>query len=152
MRKHEIWKYITHTPGNTNFAILSQLLDEFANTVKNPLFNYEISVDRSSDLLGKKADDLQSNVVFKDGVFYGTLHYVTGYTGFSGNEEEQSGHYLTFKIVNEDADIIKVNGSTLDSDGIIVLIMKEGEKVKVELTKNEDTVEEWLDVSNLVFE
>ena len=152
MRKHEIWDYIAHTPGNTNYAILSQLLDEFAETASNPLLNYEISVDKTTDLFGKTADELQTGVIFDDGIFYGKLHYVTGYTGFSGNEEEQSGYYLTFKVVNEDADTIKVNGSTLDDDGIIILIMKEGGRVKVELTKDEETVEEWLDVSNLVFE
>lgn len=57
----------------------------------------------------------------------GTLKYVTGYTGFSGDVEEQSGHYLVLHATHATADSIKakLHGGkhgevTLDSDGILV--------------------------------
>ena len=45
------------------------------------------------DLLGKKASDLvgEDLCVYEDGTVEGTLKAVTGYTGFSSEEEEQSG-------------------------------------------------------------
>ena len=44
------------------------------------------------DLLGKKASDLvgEDLCVYEDGTVEGTLKAVTGYTGFSSEEEEQS--------------------------------------------------------------
>ena len=57
----------------------------------------------------------------------GTLKYVTGYTGFSGDEEEQSGNYLVLHATHPTADSIKakLHGGkhgevTLDSDGILI--------------------------------
>ena len=52
------------------------------------------------DLLGKKASDLvgEDLCVYEDGTVEGTLKAVTGYTGFSSEEEEQSGHYFPFKL------------------------------------------------------
>lgn len=43
------------------------------------------------DLLGKKASDLvgEDLCVYEDGTVEGTLKAVTGYTGFSSEEEEQ---------------------------------------------------------------
>ena len=38
--------------------------------------------------------DLQKDIVVSNGAISGTLKYVTGYTGFSGDTSEQSGHYL----------------------------------------------------------
>ena len=58
----------------------------------------------------------------------GTLHYVTGYTDFSGDPEEQEGNYLALHFEDEDATSIsvKVVGSdhdpvTLDEDGLLVI-------------------------------
>lgn len=48
---------------------------------------------------GKDVADLQDNVLINDDSISGTLKYVTGYTGFSGDVEEQSGNYLAFSIV-----------------------------------------------------
>lgn len=47
---------------------------------------------RVSTLIG---DDVK---VEKDGTVTGTLKHVTGYTGFSDNEEEQEGHYFPFRL------------------------------------------------------
>ena len=81
-------------------------------------------------MLGKHVDDLQSNVTVGRNAISGTLNYVEGYTGFSSKVEEQSGHYLAIHCEADDADSIVVqlgDGKpvTLDSDGIIVLLIKD---------------------------
>ncbi len=72
--------------------------------------------------------DLQSNVSVGDGVISGTLHYVEGYTGFSGLPAEQEGNYLAIHAEADGATSIGFRpiGSSespklLDSDGILVL-------------------------------
>lgn len=44
--------------------------------------------------------ELQSDVTISGGVISGTLPYVTGYTEFSGNPEQQEGNYLVLKVAN----------------------------------------------------
>lgn len=53
-----------------------------------------------ADLLGKKAADLQSNIVVNDKTMNisGTLKHVTGYTGFSSKVDEQSGNYIALNV------------------------------------------------------
>lgn len=47
------------------------------------------------DVYGKRVSDLQSNIVVRSDAILGTLHHVTGYTGFNGSEpEEQEGYFL----------------------------------------------------------
>ena len=73
--------------------------------------------------------DLQEDVEINGNEIVGTLPYVTGYTQFSGVEEEQEGNYLVLKAESDDGATITaelVGGTlghpvTLDSDGIIVL-------------------------------
>ena len=80
------------------------------------------------DVLGKDAGDLQEDVAIANGAITGTLKYVTGYTGFSGDVSEQSGNYLAIKV-EADADSITVelvggtlgHPVTLDEDGMIVI-------------------------------
>ena len=54
----------------------------------------------NDDLFGKKAADLQSNIVVNDNAMTisGTLKHVTGYTGFSSNANEQSGNYIALNV------------------------------------------------------
>ena len=80
------------------------------------------------DVLGKDAGDLQEDVAIANGAITGTLKYVTGYTGFSGDVSEQSGNYLAIKVeANADSITVElINGTlghpvTLDSDGMIVI-------------------------------
>ena len=155
MRFRNIMEYVQETPGNTNPAILKQMVDEYVAAQNNELASYTIDADieDSVDLLGKKASDLQKGVFIVDGKVFGTLKYVTGYTGFSGRADEQEGYYLALQYEWEDADSIKVNGVTLDSDGIHILIIKKiGGKVKVEVSKDEDTYSEYIDISALKYE
>lgn len=76
---------------------------------------------------------------------YGTLKHVTGYTGFSGVEAEQSGHYLALKIDTDDEDdeitVELVNGTlghpvTLDSDRNIVLRITNPHRQKIRIVAN----------------
>ncbi len=57
----------------------------------------------------------------------GISHWVTGYTGFSGVTEEQSGNYLALHATADNGAVIqsKLQGGplgwvTLDSDGIVI--------------------------------
>lgn len=97
-------------------------------------------------LFGKSVSDLQSDVVITSTGISGTLNYVTGYTGFSGDVSEQKGNYLALHVdTKEPVDSITVEllgGSlghavTLDSDRIIVIRItdKDTQKVKVVVNK-----------------
>lgn len=70
------------------------------------------------------------------------MKHVTGYTGFSGTADEQSGHYLALKIDTDDPDdeitVELVNGTlghpvTLDSDRNIVLRISNPRKQKIRI-------------------
>lgn len=155
MRFRNIMEYIQETPGNTNSAILKQMVDEYAADKDNALAAYTIDADiaDSVDLLGKKASDLQKGVFIVDGKVFGTLKYVTGYTGFSGRADEQEGYYLVLHYACEDADSIKVNGVTLDEDGLHILIMKKkGGNIKVEVIKDSDSYIDYVNVDELKYE
>ena len=155
MRFRNIMEYIQETPGNTNPAILKQMVDEYVAAQNNELAAYTIDADieDSVDLLGKKASDLQKGVFIVDGKVFGTLKYVTGYTGFSGRADEQEGYYLVLHYACEDADSIKVNGVTLDEDGLHILIMKKkGGNIKVEVIKDSDSYVDYVNVDALKYE
>ena len=155
MRFRNIMEYVQETPGNTNPAILKQMVDEYVAAQNNELAAYTIDADieDSVDLLGKKASDLQKGVFIVDGKVFGTLKYVTGYTGFSGRADEQEGYYLALHYACEDADSIKVNGVTLDEDGLHILIMKKkGGNIKVEVIKDSDSYVDYVNVDALKYE
>lgn len=105
-----------------------------------------IGLSGDVDLLGKTADDLQEDVEVGVDAITGTLKYVTGYTGFSGNVAEQEGNYLAIKVTAIDGATITVeliNGTvghpvTLDEDGMIVLRItdKSTQSVQVVATKD----------------
>lgn len=158
MRYRQIWDYIKETPYNTNPTILKQMIEEYGRTVSNPLSQYTIDadIDEEVDLLGKSVLDLQNGVTIEDGIFKGTIYYNTGYTGFSGDPAEQEGYYVAFHTAYDGADSIKVNGVTLDEDGIIVLRFKNGtnknSKAIVEIIKDENSFKDYLDCSQLILE
>lgn len=101
----------------------------------NPLsaLTVDVSIAADENLLGKVISDLQSNVVVKAKSVAGTLKYVDDYTGFSGDPDEQVGHYLAIHASVPEVDdvTIKIKVSTkagekaLDSDGILVLRVKD---------------------------
>lgn len=77
----------------------------------------------------------------------GTLHYVTGYTGFSGDSAEQEGNYLALHFEDDGASSIavKVIGSdkppvTLDEDGLLVIRIRDvAEGLEVSTVKDGTT-------------
>lgn len=151
MRFREIWEYIQQTPGNTNKTILKQMVDAYA--ADTPVVSVDADIADSVDLLGKKASDLQEGIFIDDGKVYGTIKYVKDYTGFSGIPDEQQGYYVALHYESDYADSIKVNGVTLDPDGLHILILKKlGGKVKVELIKNSEVTVDYIDLSGLKFE
>lgn len=58
--------------------------------------SFDIAVDY--DLLGKVVGDLQEDMAISTNNIVGKSHYVEGYTGFSGDPEEQEGNYIAFKV------------------------------------------------------
>ena len=120
-------------------------------------------IPEGTDLLGKELDDLQVNVSVGNSGIGGTLHYVTGYTGFSGETELQSGNYLVLKC-----DTGAISGSTitceliggdygpatLDPDGIIIFRVKNKQQ-KVKVTASKDgyaTVTRTYDLASLILQ
>lgn len=104
-----------------------------------------------TDVLGKTVAELQSGVKISGSTISGTLNNIDGYTGFSGNVAEQSGHYLVLRAVTGNAsDTITVeliggtvgHPVTLDSDRNIVLRIANTstQSVKVVATDGEHTV------------
>ena len=109
-----------------------------------------VGLSGSVDLLGKTADDLQTGVEVGNGAITGTLKYVTGYTGFSGDVEEQSGNYLALKVTAVEGATITVeliNGTvghpvTLDEDGMIVIRITDKSTQSVQVVATKDSKSE----------
>lgn len=71
-------------------------------TVRRDKVKIEFTIAPDTDLLGKVVGDLQEDTAVSGDNILGTSHYVTGYTGFSGDPEEQEGNYLAFKVAYAD--------------------------------------------------
>lgn len=103
----------------------------------------ESDISSSVDLLGKIVTDLQEDIEVGTDAITGTLKSVSGYTGFSGDVSEQSGHYLALHCeATEGATItVELIGGThgpvnLDEDGLIIFrIAATTQKVKVTAAK-----------------
>ncbi len=155
MRMREVVDYVLNSPQNTNPVILKRCIESYVDRSKNPLYGYtlDVDIDKETDLLGLTVDDLQKDVFIEDGLFHGTLYHVKDYVGFSGNPEEQTGWYIALHVAYEGADAIKVNGVTLDPDGIHILWFKEPKRAKatIEIIDGEDSITDTIDFSELVF-
>lgn len=118
----------------------------------------DVSIASDTDLLGKVVSDLQSDIAIGENEITGTLKYVTGYTGFSGEPELQSGNFLALHITTNDGAPISVEliggkygPVTLDEDGILITrIANKGQRVKI--TSGSMTKEYSLANINLLFE
>ena len=69
------------------------------------------------------------------------MHYVTGYTGFSGDPNEQTGHYLAVKCTADEGDTIVLDliggmhgPVTLDDDGICIIRITDPETQQLKYT------------------
>ena len=109
--------------------------------------------DPSTTRYGKEVDDLQSNIEINEGShqIVGTLRYVTGYTGYSGDPAEQSGNYLALDFAATPADsVIKVeviggnsegNPVTVDDGYCVFRIRDRKQKIKVTSTNGDNVIE-----------
>ena len=103
---------------------------------------------------GKDVDDLQSNIQINEGSHQitGTLRYVTGYTGFSGDPAEQQGNYLALDLSATPAAeaVIKAeviggasegNPVTVDDGILVVRVANKSQKIKITATNGENVIE-----------
>lgn len=115
--------------------------------------------DSETTVLGKSVSDLQDNILIGQNSISGTLKYVTGYTGFSGNPSQQDGHFIALKF-ESDADEVTVEivGGTsgpvaLDEDmNWVGKITNDSQKIRVIATKDGATITKLYDLSQLEFE
>lgn len=73
----------------------------------------------SQTLLGKQVSDLVGDdlAVKADGSVIGTFHYVSDYTEFSSEPDEQSGYYFPFHLTKTGTNMtFKKNGSPTKQD------------------------------------
>ena len=73
----------------------------------------------SQTLLGKQVSDMVGNdlKVYQSGEVVGTFHYVTGFTGFSSEPEEQAGYYFPFHLTKSGTKMtFKKNGTPTKQD------------------------------------
>lgn len=121
----------------------------------------DANIGASVDLLGKVVSDLQENIAISNKALTGTLKYVEGYTGFSGDPTLQEGNYLAIHVDGVPADakvkVELIGGTygevTLDADRICILrIANVNQKIKVEAIKGKDVITEIYDLSGLTLE
>lgn len=110
--------------------------------VENVLKDLEVTgsfTATTEQLLGKALTDLQTNVEVDMTTckVTGNLKYVTGYTGFSGIEEEQSGNYIAIHVDVEDVTGVTYtstfNGRTVTFDSDQILIVRVNGKTHIPL-------------------
>lgn len=95
----------------------------------------DTAIAADEDLFGKVVGDLQSSIVIGESAIGGTLNYVTGYTGFSGDEELQEGNYIALHATAVDGSTItaqviggEFDAVTLDESGIVVMRVEDNTK------------------------
>ena len=147
----------------TGQTINGKSLTDIINSIAN---NYDAAAGLinlvpyySTDVLGKATTDLQANIKVDANAISGLLNYVTGYTGFSSDEEEQSGHYLClYTPIPADTTVTMelIGGTsgvkTLD-DGIIVLrVTSNTQSLRLIATKGDTTVTKVYTFTNLVLD
>lgn len=118
---------------------------------KSHLISLSSEIDAEENLLGLTVSDIQSNVSVVGNSITGTLLYVSGYTGFSGDTSEQSGNYIALHCTAQDGDTITmrlINGIhedpvTLDADGLVVVRVtnKDTQKLEFVATSTDGTSE-----------
>ena len=101
----------------------------------------DANIGVSVDLFGKVVSELQENIAIgDDNSITGKLFYVSDYTGFSSDPDQQKGHYLAIHVESVPGATITVTvtkPSVLDSDGIIVLFIVDSSQT-ITITANKD--------------
>lgn len=137
------------------------LVVPFSAIVYEFVYNLTLEVeakDNSATILGKAVSELQENVYVNDTSIQGVLNYVTGFTAFSDNPDEQEGHYLALQFEASEGATVKIQTiggltdeeKTLDSDMDAVIYVKSNKmKLRVTCTLNGDTVTKTLSFGGL---
>lgn len=94
------------------------------------------STATGTDLYGKAAADLQENVKIEADVISGTLKWVTGYTGYSGDPDLQEGNYLALKCDRESGVTVTVELIGGDSEGHPVTLPDDDDIMVGRITSN----------------
>ena len=80
----------------------------FAAYIPNSLgLGVNVTFTEGQELYGKTVETLQSDAKVVGSTFYGDIHYVTGYTGFSGDTDEQQGNYFAFNVTANTGVLVK---------------------------------------------
>lgn len=115
--------------------------------------------DAETERYGKTVSDLQTDVVVNgNSTITGTLKHVTGYTGFSGDTELQSGNYLALAFDADDGAEISVTLGTrgpvdlTDDMFLVARITDTSEVLTVTAVKSGHTEVKAYDLSRLVCE
>lgn len=103
---------------------------------------------------------MQSGIIVNDNSIEGVLHYVTGYTGFSSNVDEQSGNFLVLKFQHSEGatTTVEIIGGTsgpvaLDEDMIWVgRIEPSDQGIRVVTTLDGKSITKVYSIDNLVLE
>lgn len=165
--KKELRKLVTALGGvpskNTIPGLIGEVTDSFE--ALNPLTSLAVdaTIGESVDLLGKVVADLQEDIAIDDWAVTGKSKYVTGYTGFSGDEAEQKGNFIALHFGVPEMTIgtdvtIKVKGSgaenSLDADGLLVYRIKDDKSnLKIKVTASKDgytSITKFVDLSKLI--
>jgi len=100
---------------------------------------------------GKEVDDLQSNIEINSDSIMGTLRYVTGYTGFSGDPALQSGNFLALDLsatpvdATIQAEVIggdsEGNPVTVDDGVLVIRVADRKQKLHIKVTSDANVIE-----------
>lgn len=97
--KSQITYNAYYNDAEQNSAIVFTLLNKHQSYDPDEQESATVTLP-TGEVYGKTVADLSENLVIgDDGVVTGTLKHVTGYTGFSSTESEQSGYYLPFSMI-----------------------------------------------------
>lgn len=109
--------------------------------------------DPTTTRYGKEVDDLQSNIEINEGSrqIVGTLRYVTGYTGWSGDPDLQSGNYLALDFAATPVDSVTTveviggasegNPITIDDGYCVFRITDRKQRIKVRTVSGDNVIE-----------
>ena len=138
------------------------LVKPYSAIVYEFVYNLTIDVqaeDSTTTVLGKLVSDVQQNVFVNDNSIQGTLKYVSNWTGYSEDPEENSGYFVVLKYeASEGATVtIETLGGytdgrvvTLDQDMQSVTRFKDNkQKLKVVTTLNGESITKILSFSGL---
>lgn len=118
------------------------------------------AMDGKTGCYGLTAEDLQDGIEVSGNAISGTLKYIEGFTGFSGDPAEQSGNFLALSLTSDDAEKIEtkiINGdhdiyADCTDDRFCVYRIKDpsNQKIEVKLTKSEHTESRIYNLNGLI--